>query len=150
MFARFCWLRSVTQAMRRHTLVFFTRCETPWYSSWWEGLPDPVAFRCNLHWGGYHLQHGQTQLTQKGRFGANFERCAISASKEEKLRPPWGSSSANWKTHISTSNGLNPQRAAEKVFGFARKLHHCLSLLPLVTLLICSCARGSQQIRDRK
>lgn len=62
-----------------------------------------------------------------------------------ELRPPWGSSSCNWKTHISASNGLNPQRAADELFGFPRKQNHCSPLLSLVTLLISNCSRRSHQ-----
>lgn len=42
------------------------------------------------------------------------------------------------------------QRAADKVFSFPRKLNYCSVLLPSITLLVCSCARRSQQTRDRK
>lgn len=152
MFASFCWLCILTQAMIRHEIVFFTGYESSWYPSWWEGLSDTVI---KLHLGAICTGAGTIfnmgkQLTHKGRSGANFEWCVTSVSKEEKLRPPWGSSSASWRTHISTSNGLNPQRAADKVFSFPRKPNHCSSLLPLVAWLICSCARGSQQVRDRK
>lgn len=53
------------------------------------------------------------------------------------------------KAHISEVNGLNPQRSADKVLGFPRKLNHCSSLPPLVTLLTCSLITASHEISGK-